>query len=119
MSGTGDGAAYNSNPDIATHDSREHRPPVRRRKTRLACNNCREHKTRCDGRTPACSRCANRGLGQSCIYEKGSLRTQRYVLTLEDRVRELQRSNQRGSHRRSSGDIYPGLISQLTCLCRP
>ncbi|OJZ90850.1 hypothetical protein ASPFODRAFT_41294 [Aspergillus luchuensis CBS 106.47] len=126
MSGTGDGAAYNSNPDIATHDSREHRPPVRRRKTRLACNNCRNHKTRCDGRTPACSRCANRGLGQSCIYEKGSLRTQRfswlclfsidyiadtrrYVLTLEDRVRELQRSNQRGSHRRSGGDIYADL----------
>lgn len=52
---------------------------VKRRKITLACNYCRSRKTRCDGRQPACTACDRKGWGQSCMYEQGALRTQRYI----------------------------------------
>jgi hypothetical protein len=53
---------------------------AKRRKTKLACNECRQVKTRCDGNMPACSRCEKKGLTSRCQYEQSTLRTQRYDL---------------------------------------
>ncbi|CAG9986794.1 unnamed protein product [Clonostachys byssicola] len=67
------------------------RPTTKRRKIALACNYCRARKTRCDGRQPACSTCENKGAGSTCVYEQGTLKTRRYVSTLEARVQEYER----------------------------
>uniref|UniRef100_A0A8H7K6U5 Zn(2)-C6 fungal-type domain-containing protein n=1 Tax=Bionectria ochroleuca TaxID=29856 RepID=A0A8H7K6U5_BIOOC len=65
------------------------RPTAKRRKIALACNYCRARKTRCDGRQPACSTCENKGASSACVYEQGTLKTRRYVSTLEARVQKL------------------------------
>ncbi|VUC32115.1 unnamed protein product [Clonostachys rosea] len=67
------------------------RPRAKRRKIALACNYCRARKTRCDGRQPACSTCENKGASSDCVYEQGTLKTRRYVSTLEARVQEYER----------------------------
>ncbi|CAI6095920.1 unnamed protein product [Clonostachys chloroleuca] len=67
------------------------RPTTKRRKIALACNYCRARKTRCDGRQPACSTCENKGASSTCVYEQGTLKTRRYVSTLEARVQEYER----------------------------
>ncbi|CAH0044582.1 unnamed protein product [Clonostachys solani] len=67
------------------------RPTAKRRKIALACNYCRARKTRCDGRQPACSTCESKGAGSTCVYEQGTLKTRRYVSTLEARVQEYER----------------------------
>jgi hypothetical protein len=45
----------------------------RRGKIGTACRNCRERKTRCDGRQPVCIACENRQVGETCSYERGQL----------------------------------------------
>jgi len=50
-------------------------PRPKRRKIQLACNKCRNRKTRCDGRRPACLACLERGLEADCTYETNSLST--------------------------------------------
>lgn len=56
-------------------------PPLKRRKTQLACNCCRMRKTRCDGKRPICSPCERRGSGDDCLYEEGTLYTRKYVVS--------------------------------------
>ncbi|KAL4932596.1 uncharacterized protein BDV17DRAFT_300053 [Aspergillus undulatus] len=41
---------------------------TRRRRSALACNTCRERRTKCDGRRPKCSFCAERG--RECFYQE-------------------------------------------------
>lgn len=54
-------------------DTRERQ---RRRKIVLACEPCRERKSRCDGRKPICSSCERRALGlEQCVYTVGNART--------------------------------------------
>ncbi|RAH78358.1 hypothetical protein BO86DRAFT_368945 [Aspergillus japonicus CBS 114.51] len=79
--------------------------PRKRRKVRLACNPCRQTKTRCDGHQPSCSTCASKGVSEHCVYEKETLKTQRYVAILEERVKELETGNPRASDR--DGDRSP------------
>jgi hypothetical protein len=54
-------------------------PPPKRRKIQLACGNCRDRKTRCDGGRPVCSACERRDVGADCVYETASLSSRRFV----------------------------------------
>jgi hypothetical protein len=45
----------------------------RRGKVGTACRNCRERKTRCDGRQPVCIACENRQMGGTCSYERSQV----------------------------------------------
>ncbi|KAH7142956.1 fungal-specific transcription factor domain-containing protein, partial [Dactylonectria estremocensis] len=69
---------------------------AKRRKIALACNYCRARKTRCDGKQPACSTCETKGWSDSCVYEQGALKTQRYVSNLEARLEEYERRAETG-----------------------
>ncbi|EPE05020.1 fungal specific transcription factor [Ophiostoma piceae UAMH 11346] len=59
----------------------ETRERQRRRKTTLACEPCRERKSRCDGRKPICSTCEHRSLG-----------LEHYTKALHERIRQLERA---------------------------
>ncbi|CAI7678082.1 unnamed protein product [Penicillium pancosmium] len=84
---------------------------AKRRKTKLACNECRQVKTRCDGNMPACARCEKKGLSSKCQYEQATLRTQNYISFLEKRVQELEHS---GHHPGSRSIDSPSLGDQRT-----
>ena len=45
----------------------------KRSKVGTACRNCRERKTRCDGRQPVCIACERRQVGDTCSYERSHL----------------------------------------------
>lgn len=68
---------------------------LRRRKIPLACEPCRERKSRCDGGKPICSTCQRRSLPlEQCIYTIENARTasnDEYVKALHDRIRQLER----------------------------
>ncbi|TPX12372.1 uncharacterized protein E0L32_007019 [Thyridium curvatum] len=72
------------------------RRQVKRRKIALACNYCRSRKTRCDGRQPICSTCEAKGSTLDCIYPEATLKTRRYVSSLEARVQEYERRAREG-----------------------
>ncbi|KAF5660338.1 transcription activator acu-15 [Fusarium denticulatum] len=73
----------------------------RRRKVTLACDPCRERKSRCDGIKPICSTCRRRALGiEQCVYRCGNARTEcsdDYTRALHDRIRYLERQLQQAS----------------------
>ncbi|KAF5613348.1 acu-15-like transcription activator [Fusarium sp. NRRL 25303] len=73
----------------------------RRRKVTLACDPCRERKSRCDGIKPMCSTCRRRALGiEQCVYRAGNARTEcsdDYTRALHDRIRDLERQLQQAS----------------------
>jgi hypothetical protein len=70
--------------------------PTKRRKIRLACQECRDKKTRCDGNRPVCNACVRKKLGSDCcIYLDGSTDDNSlYVRSLETRIVELERTSQ-------------------------
>lgn len=46
----------------------------KRRKTAVACNECRDRERKCDGRRPVCGACSVRVKGeQNCIWDAGKL----------------------------------------------
>lgn len=68
-------------------------PSDRQALTRMACDNCRKSKTKCDGQRPVCSRCQNRK--QTCVYqgapdETPSLIAKRKAEASEQRVHRLE-----------------------------
>lgn len=69
-------------------------PAAKRPKIRLACQECRDRKIRCDGGRPLCGSCSRKKLGLSeCVYaEPGSEASADYVRSLEGRIRELENS---------------------------
>ncbi|RKL04473.1 hypothetical protein BFJ68_g11075 [Fusarium oxysporum] len=73
----------------------------RRRKVTLACDPCRERKSRCDGIKPICSTCRRRALGiEQCVYRAGNARTEcsdDYTRALHDRIRYLERQLEEAS----------------------
>ncbi|EXA34421.1 hypothetical protein FOVG_14400 [Fusarium oxysporum f. sp. pisi HDV247] len=73
----------------------------RRRKVTLACDPCRERKSRCDGIKPICSTCRRRALGiEQCVYRAGNARTEcsdDYTRALHDRIRYLERQLEQAS----------------------
>ncbi|KAH6623284.1 fungal-specific transcription factor domain-containing protein [Chaetomium tenue] len=68
----------------------------RRRKIPLACEPCRERKSRCDGAKPICSTCQRRSLPlHSCVYTLDNARTasnDAYIKVLHDRIRLLEKT---------------------------
>ncbi|KIM72219.1 hypothetical protein PILCRDRAFT_16343 [Piloderma croceum F 1598] len=62
--------------------------PASRQRTIQACTNCRERKTKCSGKRPACQRCYARGL--ICHYAN--------VSTRETKLRNIPRVRHRTSH---------------------
>ncbi|KAL7762784.1 hypothetical protein ACKLNR_009319 [Fusarium oxysporum f. sp. zingiberi] len=70
----------------------EPEPRRKRRKVQLACDCCRARKVRCDGKRPVCDVCRRRGSEQECLYEEGTLKTQKHIQALEERLEELERS---------------------------
>ncbi|KAM0081913.1 hypothetical protein ACKRZS_005938 [Fusarium odoratissimum] len=73
----------------------------RRRKVTLACDPCRERKSRCDGIKPICSTCQRRALGiEQCVYRAGNARTEcsdDYTRALHDRIRFLEHQLEQAS----------------------
>lgn len=69
-------------------------PAAKRPKIRLACQECRDRKIRCDGGRPLCGSCSRKKLGTGgCVYaEPGSEASADYVRSLEGRIRELENS---------------------------
>lgn len=73
----------------------------KRRKTLLACENCRRHKIKCDGERPVCGNCARRGrTTHLCIWKHVDGRptqfedtnaTASFVQQLERRIEQLER----------------------------
>lgn len=67
----------------------------RRRKIPLACEPCRERKSRCDGGKPICSGCQRRSLQlEDCVYSLDNARSasnDEYIKTLHDRIRQLEK----------------------------
>lgn len=53
-------------------------PPTKRRKLQIACTQCRDRKTRCDGARPVCSTCDRRGKAAACVYEQDEIPTLQY-----------------------------------------
>ncbi|KAH8597520.1 fungal-specific transcription factor domain-containing protein [Bisporella sp. PMI_857] len=62
----------------------------KRRKTQLACSQCRSRKTRCNGSQPTCKSCEERGL--QCLYETSSLKPNSSLSDIESRLRRLEQS---------------------------
>ena len=89
---------------------------VKRRKAQLACNYCRDRKTRCDGRQPACSPCQKRGCPQECVYGESTLRTQRQVAKLEQKIKELERTNAQLSENVRDCVSSPGAASGMPAI---
>ncbi|KAL1953765.1 hypothetical protein VTO42DRAFT_2296 [Malbranchea cinnamomea] len=68
--------------------------PSKRRKIQLACQRCRDRKTRCDGGRPACGSCERRGLAAECVYDDTAsvgVVHQGQISALEERVSRLER----------------------------
>ncbi|KAL4876412.1 hypothetical protein BJY04DRAFT_199914 [Aspergillus karnatakaensis] len=67
-------------------------PVAKRRRTRLACNSCREKRSRCDGTRPSCLVCISRG--RTCIYPEydGRLRSglTTRIQELDTKIKELE-----------------------------
>ncbi|KAJ4377691.1 hypothetical protein N0V83_000520 [Neocucurbitaria cava] len=65
--------------------------PAKRTKIRLACQECRDRKIRCDGGKP-CNSCMRKKLRpEQCIYSEPSAEiAPSYVKSLESRIRELE-----------------------------
>ncbi|ETS73024.1 hypothetical protein PFICI_15199 [Pestalotiopsis fici W106-1] len=70
-----------------------------RRKTPLACQSCRNRRTKCDGSMPVCQACQRRGLDISqCVYTIENARTANrdsYIQSLHDRIRALEQTIER------------------------
>ncbi|CAH0045633.1 unnamed protein product [Clonostachys solani] len=68
-------------------------PPRKRRRTALACEECRDRKRKCDGVKPICGACKGRSTAQ-CIWkqERNSKGwwSNSYVQELKNRIRELE-----------------------------
>ncbi|KAH7477397.1 hypothetical protein FOMA001_g10491 [Fusarium oxysporum f. sp. matthiolae] len=92
----------------------EPEPRRKRRKVQLACDCCRARKVRCDGKRPVCDVCRRRGSEQECLYEEGTLKTQKYVLSLEERLEELERSR-----KQEIGDRSPRISAPKSSASEP
>ncbi|KUL84703.1 hypothetical protein ZTR_07603 [Talaromyces verruculosus] len=65
-----------------------------RRKVPLACDPCRERKSRCDGKMPICAACERRSLPlEQCVYSSDNARSESnaaYIQSLHARIRHLE-----------------------------
>ncbi|KAL2216905.1 fungal-specific transcription factor domain-containing protein [Thermoascus aurantiacus ATCC 26904] len=68
-------------------------PPPKRRRVALACNTCRNRKSRCDGSRPKCALCKE--LGCDCVYQQVGASSnltvgKDYVAQLEHRIEKIE-----------------------------
>lgn len=80
-------------------------PPLIVSRLVAACSRCRQAKTRCDGKLPACSACERLGKADKCSntnddYAKGKERS--YVVTLETRLEKLQKQLEEAQQRKAA-----------------
>ncbi|KAL1851241.1 hypothetical protein Plec18170_006566 [Paecilomyces lecythidis] len=64
----------------------------KRRRTVLACNECREKKRKCDGLKPVCGACERRGIS-NCVWDEERINkvwNNRYIESLRNRIKELE-----------------------------
>ncbi|RDL36234.1 uncharacterized protein BP5553_06846 [Venustampulla echinocandica] len=98
-----------------------HAPPdgperhAKRQKIKLACQECRDRKIRCDGGRPMCNSCTRKKLTPDrCIYSASDTGSDdSYVRALESRVRELESSNIQNSGRsleESNELLHPAVV---------
>ncbi|KAK2757316.1 hypothetical protein FQN54_004830 [Arachnomyces sp. PD_36] len=84
---------------------------LQRRKIALACEPCRERKSRCDGKKPICGSCNRRSFTlEQCVYKADNARSasnDAYIKVLHTRIRELEQACAK------SGSVIPGLSSEL------
>ncbi|KAJ5676459.1 uncharacterized protein N7477_002092 [Penicillium maclennaniae] len=76
--------------------ARSGKDKAKRQKVSVACDDCRARKVRCDGAQPICGPCGRKpDHDNRCAYT-GELEkkraTQTYILTLEDRIKQLESS---------------------------
>ncbi|CZR67077.1 uncharacterized protein PAC_16976 [Phialocephala subalpina] len=66
--------------------------PFKRPRLKLACQICRDRKIRCDGARPVCDSCSRKKyISSQCVYPGHEVeQAESYVISLEQRVRELE-----------------------------
>ncbi|KAJ5097484.1 hypothetical protein N7456_008205 [Penicillium angulare] len=80
----------------ASRESPELEGPPKRRRTILACNECREKKRKCDGVKPICSACKRRDFSE-CVWDEERINkvwNNRYIDSLKARIRDLESQQQ-------------------------
>ncbi|GAD91859.1 hypothetical protein NECHADRAFT_77081 [Paecilomyces variotii No. 5] len=73
----------------------------KRRRTVLACNECREKKRKCDGIKPVCGACERRGIS-NCVWDEERINkvwNNRYIESLRNRIKELESQQENHSSR--------------------
>lgn len=90
---------HNMNTSHERPDSDSSQRPNTRRKLQIACTQCRDRKTRCDGARPVCSTCDRRGKAAACTYEQDELPTLQHVRDVESRLKRLEAQTRRQSDR--------------------
>ncbi|KAH9213109.1 fungal-specific transcription factor domain-containing protein [Leptodontidium sp. 2 PMI_412] len=71
--------------------------PAKRRKTRLACDECRLKKIKCDGVRPVCAACSTKGPlnAAKCSYEKeNNVPAKQQIADLRNKIRDLENTQQ-------------------------
>lgn len=91
---------------------------TRRRKIALACEPCRERKSRCDGNKPICASCTRRRLpSDRCIYMAENARSassNEYIRALHHRIRELESGSGPQRAEPESADSHDSVSNEAT-----
>ncbi|KAM6477517.1 aldehyde dehydrogenase family-domain-containing protein [Trichoderma sp. SZMC 28011] len=83
----------------------------KRRRTPLACDECRDRKRKCDGVKPVCGACRRRSI-TTCVWNEervSKMWTNSYVEGLRARIRELESSQNHPSSQSAQSVLFPGL----------
>jgi hypothetical protein len=65
-------------PQMNSQESESGPRSVKRRRIQIACIQCRDRKTRCDGVRPVCGTCGRRGKAGACTYDQDGPPTLQY-----------------------------------------
>lgn len=94
------------------NDSEAQERPAKRTKIRLACQECRDRKIRCDGFRP-CNSCVRKKIPpEKCIYSEPGTETiePNYVKSLETRIRELEERRIMGDKQQDTSIPKPDIV---------
>ncbi|KAH0550931.1 hypothetical protein GP486_007703, partial [Trichoglossum hirsutum] len=114
-------------PVAAVNGHADNERPHKRRKVALACDGCRERKTRCDGERPICGSCKRRSRqpGQ-CVYKTETMRASvpdGSIEALHNRIRELETrygsSPSSGRHAPPPNASHSADVTELRSLFSP
>ncbi|KAH6605522.1 c6 transcription factor [Trichoderma cornu-damae] len=85
----------------------------KRRRTPLACDECRDRKRKCDGVKPVCGACRRRSI-TACVWNEGRASkgwSNSYVEGLRARIRELELAQNQSPGQAVDGLLPPGLAN--------